>query len=315
MSGARIARLLRRARLGERLAALVVAVALIVSASPASAHLGPASAQEIERLYLEGQDLFAANDFKGAANAWTRLLNMMPESGTNRATRENVLINILAAHLEAYRRMRNEDGSRPIEQLREGKATLDQYYADFKQVHGDRTAVGSAVQEKGDELEAELSEAEEKLAATEPVVPDIEPDPIEPITKPKPIVDTTTPDFGPQRDGMGLIIGGSAAAGVGLVMLVTMVPIGAIRGNEAEEDYTAARDAGDENAMEVAERNGAKANAILGAGAGIGGAFLLGGIVVLTLGIVKRKKAHDRNTSMSPVFNRNFAGFALQGRF
>jgi hypothetical protein len=315
MIGARSARPLRRVRFVERVAALSVAATLVVTASPASAHFGPANASEIERLYLEGQDLFAANDLNGAADAWTRLLNLMPESGTNRATRENVLINILAAHLEAYRRMRNEDGSRPIENLRTGKETLDRYYADFKQVHGDRTAVSAAVQEKGDELERELAEAEAKLAEIEP-----EPDTTEPeITGP----DITGPDVThppppparPQNEGMGLIIGGAATAGVGAILLASMVPIGAIRGREAEEDYSTARDAGDEDAMGVAERNGNRANAILGVGAGLGGAMLVGGIVVLTLGIVKRKRSQDRITSMGPVLDRNFAGFSVRGRF
>jgi hypothetical protein len=321
MTGARFAHLIRRARLGGRLAALAVAATLVVSATPVSAHAGPANAQEIERLYLEGQDQFAANDFKGAADSWTRLLNLMPESGTNRATRENVLINILAAHLEAYRRMRNADGSRPIEHLREGKKTLDQYYSDFKQVHGDRTAVSAAVQQKGDELEQDLAKAEEEVANLPPTVdPEIEP--IEPLPPegggggggglPP---DNAPRDLGPQSNGMGLIIGGSAIAGAGLISLVTMVPIGAIRGRQAEEDYETARDANDMNAMEVANRNGDKANAIAIAGGVVGGVLIAAGVVVLTLGIVKRKKAQERITSVSPVFDRNFAGFAVQGRF
>mgnify|MGYP002619580032 CR=1 FL=1 len=316
MPALRLAHSFRRARLGERLAALAVAATLVVSASPASAHLGPANAQEIERLYLEGQDRYAAKDFKGAAESWTRLLNMMPESGTNQATRENVLINILAAHLDAYRRMRNDDGTRQIEHLREGKKTLDQYYSDFKQVHGDRTAVSAAVQEKGDELEQELNKAEDELAA---VATRVEPEPdtgtVVPIkTDPNPpIVDEPRA----QRDGMGLIITGSVVAGVGLVSLVTMVPIGTIGGRRAEEDYDAAREVGDADAMDQAEADGRRANGIAIAGGVVGGVLLLGGAAMLVAGIIKRKQGRSRHalTSMGPMVDRGFGGFSIAGRF
>jgi hypothetical protein len=186
-------------------------------------------------------------------------------------------------------------------------------------VHGDRTAVGAAVQEKGDELEQELAKAEEEAAAAEPGTPDTtEEDPIEPIvdsgpTKPGPI--DTTKDLGPQRDGLGLIIGGSAIAGVGVISLVTMVPIGAIRGKQFEEEYEEAREAGDVEEMDRAERNGAKANGIAIAGGVVGGVLIAAGVVVLTLGVVKRNRSRGRNASVSPVFNRNFAGLAVQGRF
>jgi hypothetical protein len=319
MTAPRLARSLRRARLGERLAALAVATTLVVSASPASAHLGPANAQEIERLYLEGQDLYGKKDFKGAAEAWTRLLNLMPESGTNQATRENVLINILAAHLDAYRRMRNEDGTRPIEHLREGKKTLDQYYADFKQIHGDRTAVSAAVQEKGDELEQELAKAEDELAAAAAKTETVSDTGGNP-----PIVTTTTTNppivdgpLQPERDGKGLIITGAVVGGVGLVTLITMVAIGGAGGRTAERDYDEARDRGDTQGMQDAEANGARANSIAIAGGVVGGVLLATGTALLVVGLVKRKESNRGNAraAVSPVAGRGFGGVAISGRF
>jgi hypothetical protein len=318
MTAPRLARSLRRARLGERLAALAVATTLVVSASPASAHMGPANAQEIERLYLEGQDLYGKKDFKGAAEAWTRLLNLMPESGTNQATRENVLINILAAHLDAYRRMRNEDGTRPIEHLREGKKTLDQYYADFKQIHGDRTAVSAAVQEKGDELEQELAKAEDELAAAaakNDTVPDTGGNPpiVTTTTDPPIVIDTLQPE----RDGKGLIITGAVVGGVGLVTLITMVSIGGVGGRTAERNYDEARDRGDTQGMQDAEADGARANSIAIAGGVVGGVLLGTGTALLVVGLLKRKQSNrgQGSTSVSPVAGRGFGGFAISGRF
>lgn len=326
MTAARLALPLRRARLGERLAALAVAATLVVSASPASAHIAPPNAQEIERLYLEGQDHYAAKDFKGAAEAWTRLLNLMPESGTNQATRENVLINILTAHLDAYRRMRNEDGSRQIEHLREGKKTLDQYYADFKQVHGDRTAVSAAVQEKGDEIELELTKAEEELAAAAARDED-GPDPVDPPGGAgagagggdggKEVV--VVP--GPQENGTGLLVGGSVVAVLGIAALA-MIPIGVVRGRNAARDFDDGRDEGNMTKMDQAKFEGEQANKVLISGAILTPLLLGGAAALLAFGIIKRRQAHESRlraskgvTGMSPVFDRSFAGFALQGRF
>lgn len=318
-----LARSIRRARLGERLAALAVAATLVASASPVSAHVAP-DAAEVERLYVEGQDKYAAKDFKGAADAWTRLLDMLPESGANQATRENVLINILQAHLDAYRRMRNDDGSKQIVHLREGKKTLDQYYAAFKNVHGDRVAVSAAVQEKGDELEQELTKAEEELAAQVGATQTEPPregggEAIQPVPggddKPKVVV------LEAQNNGMGLIVGGSVVAALG-VAAVVMIPIGVARGKTAEQDYTDAQEEMNTTKMERADFEGKQANAILVSGAILAPLLLAGGATMIAFGVINRNRAKEERlkgaqgiTGIAPAFGRRFAGFAISGRF
>src|SRR5690606_2140650 len=120
-----------RRRLAQGLLGRVLAgtVALSFATAPLTAG-AVAPDSEVERLYVEGQDKYSEGDFAGAADAWTRLLDRLPEAQANRATRENVLLNVVQAHLDGYARARRDDGSKDIGHLRSGKAVLDAYFAD-----------------------------------------------------------------------------------------------------------------------------------------------------------------------------------------
>lgn len=289
--------------------------------------------QEIERLYVEGQDKYAEGDFAGAADAWTRLLERLPEAQNNRATRENVLLNVVQAHLDGYARNRKEDGSKDIEMLRAGKQVLDTYFASFKKAYGDRAAVSTAVQEKADELERTLADAEKEASA----VPEPDPQPDGDgggDTQPdgdgggKDRPDVIVLESG--NDGGGLIAGGAVSAGLSLGGFGVLAA-GAVIAARAEEDFLAVTcespcGADEEEAAQTerddAEQRGRTGNALTITGAIVGPVLLITGGVLIGLGIKRRKDAKaardeqlKRSLSFVPTASRSFTGFVLSGRF
>lgn len=327
-----MARIPRR-RLAHGVFSRVLACTVAFSFASAPLHVEAAAPdQEIERLYVEGQDKYAEGDFAGAADAWTRLLDRLPEAQANRATRENVLLNVVQAHLDGYARTRKDDGSKDIEMLRAGKQVLETYFTSFKKAYGDRAAVSTAVQEKADELDRILADAEREAAA----VPDPGPGPDsgdpgpqpDPGTKDKPSVIVLESG----NDGTGMIAGGAVAAGLGLGGLGVLAA-GAVIGKRADEDYDAVivacqmgctteqREARDDELAEL-EKRGRTGNALTITGAIVGPVLLITGGVLIGLGIKRRQEAKAareeqlrKSLGVVPTAGRNFTGLVVTGRF
>jgi hypothetical protein len=320
-----------RRRLAHGLVSRVLActVALCFASAPWEVHAA-APDSEIERLYVEGQDKYAEGDFAGAADAWTRLLERLPEAQSNRATRENVLLNVVQAHLDGYARARKDDGTKDIGHLRSGKEVLDAYFAGFKKAYGDRAAVSAAVQEKADELDRTLADAEKEAA----VVPEPDPDPD--------LGEPTDPDpkeggkDGPniivleaENDGGGLIVGGAVAAGLSLGGFGVLAA-GAVIANRAEEDFLAVtceapcgmdEQEAAEGERDDATKSGQLGNALTITGAIVGPVLLITGGVLIGIGLKRRKDAKAareeklRSISVMPAGGRGFTGLVLSGRF
>lgn len=321
------------ARLARRAATLLVACTVATAALPAqAANRAAPDAAEVERLYIEGQDRNEQGDYQGAADSWTRLLSQLPESAANKAVRENLIINILEARINAYKRLVGDDGVKDITHLEKGKETLDAYYTDFSGVHGDRVAINAQVQEKADELERLLEEArKEQEARAAAAQTDTETQADEP--KPKVVVDPSNVSQLPPADddaGKGLIIGGGVALGVALGGIV-MIGVGAAVGEAADKDYREANERVDMygegtaelveaiNDRDEAEFRGKQGNAVLISGivlAVVGGAA---GGTMLAFGLKRRKEARSggmaRIDSISPWLSGNGAGIGLRGRF
>lgn len=312
--------------------ALCVATPLTAAAaSPATAvnlqmRAAPSDTPESEigRLYVEGQDKYSAGDFSAAADAWTRLLQRLPEAQANKATRENVLLNILQAYLDAYNRTRLDDGTKDIEHLREGKKTLDQYYNDYRRAYGDRASVSVAVQEKGDELERLLEEAEKEVAAAAAAAKG-DPGGDTPPPGGDTVTDTGTTTgptkevivLKPQSAGSGLIVGGAIAGAVGVGMLGLGIA-GGVLGPRSEEDFLAAEAAGDDAAREEANDAGERANAMMISGLVVAAVGLGAGAALIVLGLKRRKESDDaaaKAIGVAPVIGPRFSGVALSGRF
>jgi hypothetical protein len=307
-------------RLPARLLSLALASA--VALWQPAAHAAAPDSKEVQRLYLEGEERNAAKDYKGAYESWTLLMGKLPESAANQATRENVLLNIVEAHINAYNGMLTADNKKDISHLRGGKTTVDKYVADFSATYGDRKAVSPAVQEKINELNDLLkrAEEEEKAAATT-----TEPPPGGDGPKQQDVIKNDQKDvvvLEPQNSGNGLIVGGSVVTFLGVGAL-TMLIIGGVRGKKADEDYAAAQDMPDgpdkDLAVDRAEFEGKQGNQLVIAGAVLAPLLLGGGITMLVFGIRQKQQAQrDRaraGATMMPTFGRGFAGVAIRGRF
>lgn len=325
-----------------RLASAALACTLAFGAVPAQAATAP-DANEIERLYNEGADRNAAKNYSGAAESWTELLVLLPEQSANQSTRENVLLNVLDAYMNAYNGMRKADNTKDITYLRTAQKVLAQYLGAFQSAYGRGKGVSAQVQQKANELDEMVKKAEEEARTT--------------TTTTQPDDGKTTPDDGkkddppppppiqlpPENNGIGLIAGGAVLIGVGLGSLALVI-VGGINGPKWEKEFETkdasignicgdtpeaqcAMDGSIPNSEAVpglvedrdyAEKKGKQANGLTIAGAVIAPLFVAGGAVMLAFGIKRNReaKAAARPTArFSPSLGRNYAGFVIQGRF
>lgn len=317
-------------RLQQRLGALVVASALIGASVPATALAAP-SQEEIGRMYGEGQEYMEQKEYGRAADVFTRLLNLIEESADNKAIRESLILNILDAHMQAYEGIVDADGKRDVEQLREGKETLQQYYKDFQAVHGDSVAVIAEIQSSATKLDELLAAAEEEEETVEP------PPPGEVEQDPKTAPTTTPPPPPPSNAGLGFIIGGVGLGVLGVGAAI-MIPVGSALGNDAEDKYNegqadlamAGGNAGLEalanTKIQDANDEGERANAVLISGAVLAPLLLGGAAALIVIGVKKRKQSMSASVrpietlTAAPAVGRDrsgadFTGFTLQGRF
>jgi hypothetical protein len=313
----------RPLRIASRALAATLATTLGTLSLPAVAatNLATSAAEqdsEVERLYVEGQERYGNDDFSGAAESWSRLLEKLPEAQANKATRENVLLNITQAYLDAYNRSRKDDGKKDIEHLRKGKSVLDDYFAGYRKAYGDRAGVSAAVQEKSDELEDELRKAEDELAAAA-AAGDPTTDPGTGPTEPGP---TTGPTDGgqkvivlkPQNSGNGLIVGGAVVAFLG-IGAIAMGAIGAVRAPKAEDDFN---NATTDLEREEADFRGKQANQLTIAGFVLGPLLLGGAAAMIYFGVKKKKSAEAeaaRSVTVAPMVGPRLTGIGLSGRF
>jgi hypothetical protein len=313
----------------------ILTAALLAAPLPAQA-FAP-SAAEIERLYNEGDKRNSEGDFKGAAESWTRLLVLLPEEGANQATRENLLLNILDAHINAYNRVVGSDGKKDVSHLQEGKRTFELYLTQYRAVYGSGRAISAAVQQKSDELDAALNKAD---AEAKPATGPDEPPPPKTDDKDDKPIDPGPPKLPPENNGIGLIVGGSVTAALGLGALGVLIA-GAVGAPKAEHDYEVAQaDALDicgsypqtcpgntaeemtqldklQGDLDDADKRGRVANALTITGAVLAPVLLGAGAAMLAIGIKRNREAKSARGSVSaaPGFGRGFAGVVLRGRF
>ena len=315
-------------RLQQRLGALVVASALIGTSVPAIALAVPTQ-EEIGRMYGEGQAYMEQKEYKRAADVFSRLLNLIEESADNKAIRESLILNILDAHMQAYEGIVDANGKQDIEQLKQGKETLQRYYKDFQAVHGDSVAVIAEIQTTATRLDQLLKDAE-----PHPEDPDVtkQDKPEETEEKNDQPTETVVIRQGSSADGLGLIIGGVGLGVLGLGA-AAMIPIGSIGGQNAEKDLEAAQEAEQTATSDAfiaqaisdqkdANEAGDRSNAVLITGAVLTPLLLGGAAALIIVGVKRRRDASSQaalrpaeTLTAAPSFGRNYSGFSLSGRF
>ncbi len=283
-------------------------------------------ANEIERLYKEGTERAANKDYKGAVEKWKLLMRKLPESGANQATRENVLLNILEASMNAYDGNRKPDGSKDIAYLMEGRKEFERYVEDYAASFGPERALGAAVREQADELDAMLKAAEEETKRGNTGSADPAPNSA-PSTEPKAIDKPPPPVvLPPQQNGIGFIAGGSVMIAVGLGA-VGMAVAGGIGSQRAENDFNKAKAdnasacadpmsatcSALRNELDDLDTRGRRNNAIATAGGVLAGVLVGGGIALLVIGIKRNRAA--KSVALLPSFGRGTAGLVFNGRF
>ncbi len=293
---------------GRAIAAVVAGV--LGSTMPLPAMAGPAdidtnykdgSRESARALTGQGQASFDAGDYTGAADAWKKILDILPENDLNREERENALLISLEAYKHAFRRASVEKGSvapEDVELLRAGLALCDAYTKEVSRVHGP-ASVSPAVVESRVELEGMLA----GNAPTETRTPVIIP-----TNNNNTMLERNVVQRGPS--GNGLIAAGSASIVVGLAMM-PLVIIGASRAKEADEQIEAAM--GDMNMQAEVEAQDQKkaANAMIISGSVLMGVLTIGGATMLGIGIRRR----IRYTAFTPTVGPRYVGFSLQHRF
>ncbi|MCA9704775.1 MAG: hypothetical protein KDK70_02860, partial [Myxococcales bacterium] len=182
------------------------------------------SAGSARALTQQGQAAFDAGDYLGAAAAWRKILDILPENELNREERENALLISLEAYKQAFRRVSLEGTSDGAQYLRDALALCDAYTKEVGRVHGP-TGVSPAVVESRVEIEGMLT----GVGPGEPRTP------IVPAPDTGLVLEPDNIHRGSGKNGTGLIALGSVSIVVGLAMM-PLVIIGAKRHKTANED-------------------------------------------------------------------------------
>lgn len=116
---------------------------------------------ELERIYVEGQRLREEGEHEQAARTWAELLLLLPEEEEWKVIRENVVLNIIDASLEANRRYDPSSGVDQEVLLDFAAEILADYTAKYTEAYGEGAAVSAEIKE----VEDKLQEARDSLVA------------------------------------------------------------------------------------------------------------------------------------------------------
>lgn len=252
-------------------------------------------------LTQQGQAAFDSGDYMGAASAWKKILDILPENELNREERENALLISLEAYKQAFRRVTLEGTSNGGDLLREALKLCDAYTKEVGRVHGP-TGVSPAVVESRVEIEGMLANAGDDPGPRPPIITN--------NNNSTGIVLEPDVGYGNGKNGTGLIVGGSVAIVAGLGMMPLII-IGARNSKQADEDIRQAMSDDDMVAQSDAEAQKRSANAMIISGSILMGVLTVGGATMLGIGIRRR----IRYTAVAPTFGPSYVGLSLQRRF
>ncbi|MBV1857101.1 MAG: hypothetical protein KUG77_01725 [Nannocystaceae bacterium] len=294
--------------------ALSCALVSTLLAQPASAT--PPSELAADR-YTQAQELLENDDYVGAAEIWESLLTQTPESEATNSGREAMVCNAIDARIEAYGRQVNAAGEKEPSHLVEGQIVLRRYLRAHAAAYGESKAVSAPVQERAATLAVAMADAQPERALA-PTATVYERTDLAPASR-------TPPGAPPARDGSGLLVGGIGLGVLGLAAGLTMIPLGAALGRNAENIYTVATlNAGTatsepQRALYLADaaearRAGRTSNRVAIAG-GVLSPLMLGGAAVMIVYGLQRQNAARPRVQHGPRLSPDYAGYGATLRF
>jgi len=284
----------------------VLSFVLVAGSTDAWAVVQPS--QEVEQLYVQGQDLFDAGDYAGAASAWGKALDGMPENENSKTTRELLVIQTMTACRQAHAKTHD------VQHLRNGQAVLDRYVASYKQAYGQEAVLSDSVQQARIELLTALQEAEsqpqewpeEDTTATE--LQPTQPPPAAPVVAPTELPQPADRGADGGKKGTGLIATGSVFLALGAGAVGTLVA-GLVMARSAEDDFESATT---KNERKDADDRGMLSNTLAIVGVVAAPVCIGVGIGLLAAGVKRRKSSR---MAIAPSVGPQFAGLAWRGRF
>lgn len=283
---------------------------------------GSTQSEAAER-YAEGQKRLEQSDFAGAADVWEQLLENTPEDSSTTSMRENLLVNVIDARIQAYERQVDATGAREPMHLLAAQVTLRRYYREHARRYGDRRAVSPSVQQRADDLRRAMDTALPVRGN-----PHFEPTASWHSSSEERYENAYSRNaLAAQHEGSGLIIGGAGLGVLGVTVGLTMLPLGAVFGRTAESRYVASRrdavDADNETERSLAladledeRRRGRASNRVMVAG-GILTPLLLGAsATMIVLGLQRRQQARETSRLRhAPTLSPTYAGWNTTVQF
>ena len=224
-----------------------------------------------------------------------------------------MIINAIDARIEAYRRQVTGDGQREPLHLFAAQVALRRYLRAHVAAYGEDRALSVPVQERAATLAMVLAETEPERDGTPPP----------PASLPRPREDgPPPPPRSAQGNGNGLLVAGIGLGVLGLSVGLTMIPLGAALGRNAENIYTVAIINASNTSSEPqralyladaseAQRAGKTANRVAIAGSILSPLLLGGAAAMIVLGLQRKSASLRHGPSLSP----DYAGWEATLRF
>lgn len=276
------------------IACSLVASPHVVAAQPAASPVEePPELVEVKKVYFEGRAMYDTADYQGAIKAWTRAVELLPDTPENREYLLSILFNIASAHEKLF----ELDGD--VIHLKQAKVLLERFEASISEIYDEESQQAERAQ-----VQERLAKLDERIAAATAVPP---PE-TEPKTEPAPKPGPDQPPKGAPKPGRGLLIGGGVTLGLGVGALAGMgAALGVANGaNDISDipiDDVEARG-------EQFDKGRAADKGAIAAGV-IGGVLIGAGIALVVVG-VKRRNAR---TAVAPAIGPRTVGLSIVGRF
>ena len=295
----------------------VLACALVSTLVAQSAWAAPPSPQAGPDPYSQAQELLEAGDYVGAAEIWEAMLTQTPESEATASGREAMICNAIDARIEAYGRQVTANGEKEPLHLVEGQIALRRYLRAHATAYGESKAVSAPVQERADTLAVAMAGAQPDRPRA-PATGAGEGAPFVPAAQTRPVPP-------PPRDGSGLLVGGIGLGVLGLAVGLTMIPLGAALGRNAENIYTvstlnaASTTSDPQRTLYLADaaqarRAGRTSNRVAIAG-GVLSPLMLGGAAAMIVYGLQRQRAAYPRVQHGPRLSPDYAGYGATLQF